>query len=210
MTDETPEKKPRRPRPVPPGDAPPSSAAGGAPDDPDAALRRLESMGTRQPASPAPAASSSPSEPLPPQPAVDAFVAPPATPTQRPVRSSGKTSGARPRPAGSRSSLTVARIAAPVVFLVAVIVFVGIVVNSGVIGGSDQPVVRPTVKATKTTKATNGGAKTTKTYVVKSGDSLSSIAVRFSTSTSTLRDLNPDIGSSSTLVVGQRIVVPAQ
>ena len=46
----------------------------------------------------------------------------------------------------------VARIAAPVVFLVAVIALVGIVVQSGVMG-SDTPTPTPTVKATKTSKA---------------------------------------------------------
>ena len=80
----------------------------------------------------------------------------------------------------------VARIAAPVVFLVAVIALLGIVVNSGVLGGADEPVVTPTVKATKTTSATTT-ATTTKKYVVKSGDSLSSIAARFHISTSTSR-----------------------
>jgi LysM repeat protein len=96
----------------------------------------------------------------------------------------------------------VARIAAPVVFLVAVIALLGIVVNSGVLS-ADEPVVTPTVKATK------AGEKTTKKYVVKAGDSLSSIAVRFNTSSAELQELNPDLGGS-TLRVGERIVVPAQ
>jgi LysM repeat protein len=206
VTDETPENRTRRPRPVPPGDAPPSSAPGVAPDDPDAALRRLESMGAPRQASPSPPPSSFPPDPLPPQPAVDSFGAPPPPRSQRPMGSSKRTAKVRPKPAGSRSSRMVARIVAPVVFLVAVIALLGIVVNSGVMGGSDEPVTTPTVKATKTT---NSGAKTTKKYVVKSGDSLSSIAVRFNTSTTELQDMNPDL-SGSTLVVGQRIVVPAQ
>jgi LysM repeat protein len=120
--------------------------------------------------------------------------------------SSKRTPRARTRPAaGSRSTRTVARVAAPVVFLVAIIALIGIVVGSGVLGGSDEPVTTP---ATAATKAQNGSTSTTKKYVVKSGDSLSSIAVRFDTSTSELVDLNPDLDSSSTLVVGQRIVVP--
>jgi LysM repeat protein len=97
----------------------------------------------------------------------------------------------------------VARIAAPVVFLVAVIALLGIVVNSGVMS-ADEPVTTPTVKATKAS-----GGSDTKKYVVKSGDSLSSIAVRFNTSTAELQELNPDL-SGSTLQVGERIVVPAQ
>ena len=44
--------------------------------------------------------------------------------------------------------------------------------------------------------------------MVKSGDSLSSIAVRFNTSTAELIQLNPDLEGSTTLVVGTRIVVP--
>jgi LysM repeat protein len=119
--------------------------------------------------------------------------------------SSRRTPKARPRPAGTGSSRAIARIAAPIVFLVAVIALIGIVVNSGVLSGSDEPVVTPTVKAT----STRGGATVTKKYVVKSGDSLSSIAVRFKTSTAELQDLNPDL-SGSTLQVGERIVVPAE
>jgi LysM repeat protein len=97
-----------------------------------------------------------------------------------------------------------ARIAAPVVFLIAVIALVGIVVNSGVM--DDEPAPTPTVKATKT-KA--GGTAGTRKYVVQDGDSLSSIAVRFKTTTAELKALNPDL-SGSTVVIGQRIVVPAQ
>ena len=205
MTDETPKKRTRRPRPVPPDDAPRQPAPGGAPDDPDDALRRLESMGSGQPAA-TPPQSYQPDDPLPPQPAVDSFGTPASPRSQRPMGSSRKISKARPKPAGSNSSRMIARIAAPVAFLVAVIAFVGIVVNSGVMDGSSEPVVTPTAKASK---ATNGGAKTTRKYVVKSGDSLSSIAVRFNTSTAELQDLNPDL-SGTTLVVGQRIVVPAQ
>ncbi len=94
-----------------------------------------------------------------------------------------------------------ARIAAPIVFLVAVIALVGIVVNSGVIGGSG------TATPTPAADSTNAGS-VTKKYVVKSGDSLSTIAVRFNTTTSELIQLNPNLDGSTTLVVGMRIVVP--
>lgn len=198
MTDERPKNRTRRPRSVPPEGAatPPVPPDAGA-DDPDGALRRLESMG-------APVAAVPPAgpDPLPPMPAVDSFGPPPVSRALRPMGSSKKTSRARPRPAASRSSRMVARIAAPVVFLVAVIALLGIVVNSGVLS-ADEPVVTPTVKATK------AGEKTTKKYVVKAGDSLSSIAVRFNTSSAELQELNPDLGGS-TLRVGERIVVPAQ
>jgi LysM repeat protein len=144
--------------------------------------------------------------PLPPVPVVDTFNAPPTNRPQRPLGSSQRAPRSGPRPAaGPDSTRIVARIAAPVVFLVAVIALISIVVNSGVMGGSDQPVVTPTVMATKTH---SGSTSVTKKYVVKSGDSLSSIAVRFNTTTSELQTLNPDLGN--TLVVGTRIVVPRQ
>jgi peptidoglycan endopeptidase LytE len=96
-----------------------------------------------------------------------------------------------------------ARIAAPIVFLVAVIALIGIVVQSGVMD-ADTPTTTPTATATKA-----GSGAATKKYVVQSGDSLSSIASRFDTTTSELLELNPDL-SGSTVVVGQRIVVPRQ
>jgi LysM repeat protein len=167
--------------------------------DPDAALRRLESMGSSG-TSPAEAGPS----PLPQDPVVDPFLEPPPSRPPRAVSGAKRTPRVRPRSAGgSPSSRMAARIAAPVVFLVAVIALVGIVVNSGVM---DEPAPTPTVKATKT-KA--GAAAVTKKYVVQDGDSLSSIAVRFKTTTAELKALNPDL-SGSTVVIGERIVVPAQ
>jgi LysM repeat protein len=100
----------------------------------------------------------------------------------------------------------VARVAAPIVFLIAVIALVGIVAQSGVMS-SDTPTPTPTAKATKTKEGTTTAV--TKKYVVQSGDSLSSIAQRFGTTTSEILALNPDL-SGSTVVVGQRLVVPRQ
>ena len=206
MTDETPKKRTRRPRPVSADGAPPAAdpgAVGGA-SDPDAALRRLESMGTAPAPGPDLDLFTDP-EPLPAAPVVDSFRAPGSRP-QRPVSGSKRTPRAprsRPRPAGgSGATRPVARIAAPIVFLVAVIALIGIAVNSGVLGGSSQPSATPTVKATKTVSVT-------RKYVVKTGDSLSSIADRFKTTAADLQALNPDL-TGSTLVVGQRIVVPRQ
>ena len=120
---------------------------------------------------------------------------------------SGSKRTPRARPAGgSRSTRMVARIAAPVVFLVAVIALISIVVQSGVMD-SDSPTPTPTVNATSTKGGTT--VTVTKKYVVQSGDSLSSIAARFDTTTSELLTLNPDL-SGSTVVVGQRIVVPRE
>ena len=149
MTDETPKKRTRRP-----------SGAGGV-ADPDAALRRLESMGTAPAAEPDRDAFAEPDldafadpRPLPPAPVIDQFSTPSPSRPRRPAPGSKRTPRSRPRPAGgSRTTRSVARIAAPVVFLVAVIAIIGIVVNSGVMS-SDQPSVTPTVKATKTTVVT--------------------------------------------------------
>ncbi|MCX6362998.1 MAG: LysM domain-containing protein [Actinobacteria bacterium] len=101
----------------------------------------------------------------------------------------------------------VARVVAPVVFLVAVVILLSIAVQSGVIGGKAEPVVTPTPTATKT--KSGGTVKPTnyKVYVVKSGDTLSGIAVKFDTSTSAIELLNPKL-SSSTLVVGTKVKVP--
>ena len=112
----------------------------------------------------------------------------------------------RTRPAaGPSSARIVARIAFPVVFLIAVIALIGIVVQSGVMG-SDQPTATPTAAATKAGRSTT----VTKKYVVKTGDSLSTIAARFNTTTSQLHALNPDLSGSSTVIVGQKIIVPRQ
>lgn len=154
--------------------------------------QRLQSMG---PATAAPQ----------PQPAVQSAPLAPAPSLPR-ERSRG-----RPRPAGTRrrrGSLA-ARIAAPVVFLVAVIALVALVYESGIVGGAgESPSASPTPAATKGTKS--GGQSTTvavKKYTVKEGDTLSGIAVKYDTTVNTLLDLNPDL-STSTLVVGARIKVP--
>lgn len=193
MSDETPQKRTRRTRPAggdatrPPAGADYTAMGGGA--DPDAALHRLESMGS---------SGQAPVQP-PPQRAT-------AQPASRPMGSSVKASRARPRPAGSRGGMrSVTRIAAPLVFLVAVIALVSIAMQSGILGGA-EPTPTPTPKVTKT----KGGSATqagTRQYTVKSGDTLSAIADRFGTTTSELEALNPDL-SASTLVVGVKIVVP--
>jgi LysM repeat protein len=100
----------------------------------------------------------------------------------------------------------IARVVVPVVFLVAVIALLSIVSKSGVFGGTSQPVVTPTPAATKT-KSGGGTSSTYKVYVVKSGDTLSGIAVKFGTTTADIEVLNPKI-SGSTLVVGAKIKVP--
>jgi LysM repeat protein len=110
-----------------------------------------------------------------------------------------------------RHGPSVARIVAPAVFLVAVIVMVALMFQSGLIGG-DTPVAvssssPPSPVATKSGAAGSANQSATKAYVVKSGDTLSGIAVKFNTSVTVLEQLNPDV-ESSTLVVGAKIKVP--
>jgi LysM repeat protein len=92
------------------------------------------------------------------------------------------------------------------VFLIAVIALVGIVAQSGVLGGSAEPSPTPTPKATKT-KTGQAKPTDTKKYTVKSGDTLSGIAATFDSTVAELESLNPDL-SSGTLVVGDKILVP--
>jgi len=202
MTDDLNDNQPQpRRRRAPKSAASPSGAAGRdasasppADDESLAALERLQSL-TSATASP------------PPFEAPPAMVAPPATPR------AGRLAGpaprtSRPRPAAApRAGRMVARIAAPVVFLVAVVALLSIISQSGVIGGKAEPVVTPTPAATKTKSGGTTKPTNYKVYVVKSGDTMSGIAVKFDTSTSDIEALNPKI-SSSTLVVGTRIKVP--
>jgi len=168
---------------------PPVASPGSAADDDAlAALERLQSL-------------------------TSATAAPPVAdaPTAAPKAWRGATPAARtsrPRPAAAQGyGRLVGRIAAPVVFLVAVVVLISIVSQSGVFDGKTKPVVTPTPTATKTK---SGGSVTPteyKVYVVKSGDTLSGIAVKFNVSASEIEALNPKL-SSSTLVVGAKVKVP--
>ena len=97
--------------------------------------------------------------------------------------------------------------AAPAVFLAAVLIVLSIVSQSGVIGGKADPAVTPTPNATKTKSGGTAKPKDYKVYVIKSGDTMSGIAVKFDASTSEIEALNPKI-SSSTLAVGTRIKIP--
>jgi LysM repeat protein len=202
MTDDANDKQPqpRRRRRAPDEAASPAGASRrrgasqspasqpAATDDPLAALERLQSL-TSATAAP---------------PAADA---PPAAPqARRPATLAPRISRLRPA-AAPRAGHMAARIAAPAVFLVAVVALLSIVFQSGVIGGKAEPVVTPTPGATKTKSGGSATQSGYKFYVVKSGDTLSGIAVKFNVSTSEIEALNPKI-SSSTLVVGTKIKVP--
>jgi LysM repeat protein len=112
-----------------------------------------------------------------------------------------RRSSLRGRP--SMGGLTPARVAAPVIFLAAVIVVVVLLFQSGLMGGQSETAVSPTPNPS----ARSSGSAATKAYVVKKGDTLSGIATKFDTSVSKLEDLNPDM-SGSTLGVGDKIKVP--
>jgi LysM repeat protein len=173
-----------------------------ADDEALAALERLQSLG----GAPEGAVSAGPKAPSRKREAAPA-------PSGR-ASSGRRPAGARPRAAAAGSpSRTAVRIAAPVLFLVAVIVLISLLFQSGVVGGPDETrAPAPTPKATKTKKATAKPTSTpaspsgTKVYVVKSGDTLTGIAVKFDTTVSELQALNPDV--SSTLVVGSKLRVP--
>jgi LysM repeat protein len=90
---------------------------------------------------------------------------------------------------------------------VAVIVVLSIVVQSGVVGGTPDLLVTPTPKATKTKSTGTATPTTYRVYVIKSGDTLTGIAVKAGTTVSDIEALNPKI-SSSTLVVGAKIKLP--
>jgi nucleoid-associated protein YgaU len=126
------------------------------------------------------------------------------------VKGLSRPSSPRRRPAAAAGGgRAVARIAAPAVFLVAVIVLVALMFQSGVIGGQSGVAVTPTPKASSTKGGSPAPKGTTKVYVVKSGDTLSGIAVKFNTTIAVIEDLNPDM-SSTTLSAGAKIKVPRQ
>jgi len=180
--------------------------------DPDAALRRLESLGRggaaaddrgrREAPAPAPgeqAPAAAPREQLPP-------------PDAHPLPASR-----RPRPAlAPDRSVRLARLVAPVVFLAAVLVVFSLAWRTGVVGDGEggTPVASPSPKASakktpteEPTAEPDAGSKT-ETYTVKAGDTLSGIAERFDTTVTELEDLNAD-QDLRTLNPGQELNVPS-
>lgn len=133
----------------------------------------------------------------------------------------------RPRVAASpRPVQTWARIAAPVAFLVAVIVVVSVAFQSGVVGGGEEKPAKPVAKASKTstktakptasTKPTSSAKPTSspspgalRTYTVKAGDTLSGIATKFGVSVTAIEELNTD-QDLTTLQPGQKLKIPPQ
>lgn len=163
--------------------------------DPLAALERLQTLGA-----PGADAPSSPLEPVSPRP-------PRAPRGRRP----------RPRAAARIGGLPLPRLIAPAVFLVAVIILLILVFDSGVLSGNAKTTTKsstPTVVSTKKagatgTTGTTASPSATKIYVVKAGDSPSGIAAKFGISTSDLEALNPT-KDFTTLAVGLKLKVPRQ
>jgi LysM repeat protein len=188
---------------VPP-DAPPPS--GGPPESPEDALRSLERLEA---------------------------LAKGETPPGRATASAVPRRRTRPRMAAApRPAQTWARIAAPVAFLVAVIVVVSLLFQSFAGDGGGQTDAKPTPKASKSatksakpspkasaTKSAKASASpsasssaspagVTRVYVVKAGDTLTAIAARFDVSVADIEELNPN-ADLTTLQPGQKLNVPA-
>lgn len=190
--------------------------------DPDAALRRLESLGRGGAAGErGRGARPSPRE----EPPSASPEGQPAAPRTQSAARGQQPPGVdarplpvtrRPRPAlAPDRSARLARLLAPLVFLAAVVVVFGLAWRSGVVGGGadSSPVASPNPQAsaekTPTAKPTDDtGSGGTKTYTVKAGDTLSGIAARFDTTVTAIEDLNTD-QDLQTLTPGQMLVVPA-
>lgn len=99
--------------------------------------------------------------------------------------------------------------------LLAALVAVGVIVNSTTGGGGSTSTAQPgsstqertttgSRTSTTSTTASGGGSQTRRSYTVKSGDTLGSIAESTGVSVTELQELNPDLDPQS-LSVGQRI-----
>ena len=80
----------------------------------------------------------------------------------------------------------------------------------------DAPVTQPTTPATETstetateTAAEPSGTSTTTEVQVQPGDTLATISARYNTTQSKLRQLNPGIRRSTSILPGEKILVPA-
>lgn len=134
---------------------------------------------------------------------------PPAQP--RPVKkrfnvrsaASKAASSSRARVSSGDRQLSLARIGVPAVFLIAVIVLIVLLVQTGMVGGEGS-ILKPTVAPSTGPALTD---RATISYKVRKGDTLSSIANRYKMSTADLETLNPKLKNTTTLTVGQRVRV---
>jgi LysM repeat protein len=101
-----------------------------------------------------------------------------------------------------------ARLIAPLAFFGAATIFI-VLIQAGLNGGSSETTttVTPTVsEPTTSAPTTNTGPRKKKTYRVKNGDTLESIAAKFNTTVDDLLTLNPDVDPLA-LSPGQKIRV---
>ena len=99
----------------------------------------------------------------------------------------------------------IARLAAPVAFLLAVTVL-ALVIRAGFNHGKHHAKATTTTVTSKKKKHKQGHAKQLRTYTVESGDSLSTIASKTGTTVARLEQLNPGIDPQA-LRVGEKIRV---
>jgi LysM repeat protein len=97
------------------------------------------------------------------------------------------------------------RFAAPVAFLAAVTIGV-LVVRAGFESGKHHAAPTTTVAKTRTTGEKHRRRRRVRTYTVRSGDTLGSIAAKTQTSVARIEQLNPGIDPTA-LRIGQRIRV---
>jgi LysM repeat protein len=96
-----------------------------------------------------------------------------------------------------------ARLFAPLA-LVACAIAILVIVNRDTGSGDATGPKTATTRSTATTTASQGAKKTRHTYIVKSGDVLSQIAIRTGVPLETLQQLNPGVDAQS-LHVGQKL-----
>jgi len=97
----------------------------------------------------------------------------------------------------------VVRVAVPIVFLGGVIAIVLVVMNSGILSGTDAR-VSPTPSVSPSKGAT---VVTVRVYKIKKGDTLSQVAERFGTTVDKILEANPTIDINS-LTVGMKLKIP--
>jgi LysM repeat protein len=182
-----PDAVPREPVPSPGADVPadavspgeaspdPTQWAGSERDLETQALDRLRFLGGREVAT---------HEPIP-------LDVPRLLPDARRLRLRGRVSG-----------LHVARFAAPIIFLVAVVVIVSILGRTVLSGSSKATPHKPGAAATKAARPAR------KYYVVKAGQSLSQISAKTGVTISQLMALNPQITDPANLRIGLKIKLP--
>ncbi|MGD0273801.1 MAG: LysM domain-containing protein [Gaiellaceae bacterium] len=106
-----------------------------------------------------------------------------------------------------RDHRQLAHFGAPIVFLLAVTIFV-LILRGGFGGGSDSKPVRakPSTTASSTVTNTSPRTVTTRLYTIRSGDTLGAVAIHFGVSVDDIMALNPNIEPTA-LRVGQKIKV---